>query len=68
VGCEATRMRWKKSNDCLRVYTSPPPAAEPLLKEKPLKVASKPYASQLPFKVPVAVLDEEFYRLKPISP
>ena len=30
----------EKNNDCLRVYTSPPPTAEPLLKEKPLKVAS----------------------------
>jgi hypothetical protein len=25
------------NNDCLRVYTSPPPLAEPLLKEKPLE-------------------------------
>ncbi len=24
-------------NDCYAIYTSPPPAAEPLLKEKPLE-------------------------------
>ena len=28
------------------IYTSPPPTAEPLLKEKPLEVASKPYVLQ----------------------
>ncbi len=27
----------EKNNDCLRVYTSPPPATEPYLAEKPLK-------------------------------
>jgi len=25
------------NNDCYAIYTSPPPAAEPLLKEKPLE-------------------------------
>ena len=26
-----------KNNDCYAIYTSPPPTAEPLLEEKPLK-------------------------------
>ena len=25
------------NNDCYAIYTSPPPAAEPLIKEKPLR-------------------------------
>ena len=36
VGCEATRMRWKRITIAFAIYTSPPPEAEPLLKEKPL--------------------------------
>ena len=31
----------EKNNDCYAIYTSPPPAAEPLLKEKPLKGSAK---------------------------
>ena len=27
----------EKNNDCFAIYTSPPPTAEPLLEEKPLK-------------------------------
>ena len=30
-------MRWKRITIAFAIYTSPPPAAEPLLKEKPLK-------------------------------
>ena len=42
------------NNDCFAIYTSPPPAAEHLLKEKTLKgVASKPYVSQLVVKLNV---------------
>ena len=37
VSCEATRMRWKRITIAFEIYTSPPPTAEPLLKEKPLK-------------------------------
>ena len=34
MGCVATRMRWKRN--ATSGYTSPPPTAEPLLKEKPV--------------------------------
>ena len=42
-------MRWKRITIANAIYTSPPPAAEPLLKEKPLK-GSVIYESEFFFK------------------